>query len=181
MFDLLNTGKTCQDLPPFPNQINGAIGETVNGFPLICGGYLYGSGYQNGCFALKQNTWTPVGNMRQHRQYASSLVMANGSVLILGGSDGTSGLSTTELMEMDSDGNIIHQSPGPNLPKASSAHCSVLVSSSKVLVAGGDFKRKTHFYNLESGSWRDGPQLQDSGNRIGAACGKITDKGSKSQ
>ena len=116
--------------------------------------------------------------MRQGREYASSVVMKNGSLLILGGyNDGP--LSTTELMEIDSDGAIIQSSSyGPDLPMPSYGHCSIIMSKTvEVILVGGSFAKKTHIYNLEFATWSEGPQLQDNGLRYYPACGQITDQG----
>ncbi len=176
VFDL-NTGKSCQDLAPFPIEINGAIGETVKGFPLICGG-RDGSNEQQGCYLLKNNAWSKIGDMREARRFASMLLLANNTLWILGG---TGSPSTSELLDLDSNGAITQQTKGPDLPEPSSGHCAVRYEHSKAILMGGWFKNKTYIYNLEAGSWTEGPQLQDSGNRYYAACGQIIDKGTSKQ
>jgi len=154
----------------------------VNGFPLVCGGYSSGSVYQKACFALKSSSWSQVGEMDQARFDASSVVLPNGTIFIRGGQDGIgSYLRTTELMEIDSDGEISHQSPGPDMPTSSWGHCSVLTSTSNMILMGGFYGSQTHFLNLESGSWTAGPPLQDTGLRLWPACGHIVDKKTKTK
>ena len=174
--------KTCQDLPPFPNQIDGAIGETVNGFPMICGGWSSVTGYLKECYTLVQNSWNKAGDMRLVRRLASSVLLANESLWILGGYNDDDGvLSTSELIDLDSTGSIIRNQPGPELPTSSGPHCSVLFTEKKAIVMGGDFGRKSHIFNMDTGLWTEGPQLQDSGNRHWTTCGRIRDKESNAK
>ncbi len=171
VFDL-TTEKACQEIPPFPTAIAGSVGETVKGFPIICGG----SDESSNCYGLKNYTWTSIGGMLESRSSASSLILANNSIWILGGAGS---FQTTELMEIDENGAIIQQSPGPNLPRSSSGHCSVRFEQSKAIVFGGDFGRETFFANLDLGTWADGPQMQEV--RYYAACGQITEKETSQQ
>ncbi len=167
------TGTRCQNLPPFPIQIDGAIGETINNVPVLCGGYLDGSGYQKSCYALRENNWSKIGDMRKRRYSASSLLLGNNTLWIMGGFNGYR-LESTELMEFK-NGAITAQRLGPDLPLASVGHCSIRISDTKAIILGGSFGTKTYFNGLQSGTWTEGPSLQDSGDRRYAACGIITD------
>ena len=171
MFDT-KTGTKCQNLPPFPIQIAAAIGETINNVPVICGGYLGGSGRISSCYALTENNWSKIGDMVESRWYASSLLLGNNTLWIMGG-DGS--LKSTELMDFNENSAITAQRQGPDLPLASGRHCSIQISDTKAIILGGDFGTKTYFIELESGTWTEGPPLQDSGSRYYAACGIITD------
>ena len=178
VFDL-KTGKACQNLPPFPIEVFGAVGEIVNGFHLICGGYTVVNGatiiYQSGCYALKGNTWKLIGSMRQPRGYASSLLLDKNTMWIMGGYTDSGRTMTTEYIELDANG-AMKQSQGPDLPKASDEHCSLRISNTEVIVMGGQLADKTYIYDLQTGTWNEGPQLNDSGERKWAACGFIPDQ-----
>ncbi len=182
-----NSGKTCGDFPPFPDGqgLQAAIGETVNGFPLICGGIRNGENGKRvrpkGCYTLKSNSWSKVGDMRQPRSFASSLLLANLTLWIIGGVNQDGLLRSSEVMDLSSPGAII-PIPGPDLPKKSAGHCSVLHTKMEAIIMGGHFGRKTYFYNIRSPqAWIEGPQLKDSGDRFDPACGQIADRATYSQ
>ena len=112
--------------------------------------------------------------MSVERYEASSLLLDKNTMWIIGGYNGVS-LINTEFIEIDDNG-AMKQSQGPDLPKASSAHCSLRISNTEVIVMGGYFENKTYIYDLQTETWNEGPQFQDSGSRFDAACGIITDR-----
>ena len=173
----MNTGKKCQDLPPYPLEVEGAIGETVNGYPLICGG-VSNALYYEACYQLKNNNWSKIGDMKLPRWGASSVLLENNTLLVFGGYAGMN-MRRTESIEFDSNGAIVQQWYGPYLPNQmySNWHCSIQYAPTKVILIGGRFAYWTAIYDLEIGMpmWTDGPILKD-GVRYHFACGQIKDK-----
>ena len=68
--------------------------------------------------------------------YASSVVLNNGRIWILGGLGVDSILSTTEILEEDDNGNWkVHR--GPDLPMPLLGHCVESIQDGKILLVGG--------------------------------------------
>ena len=74
--------------------------------------------------------------MNSARMFASSIVLNNGRIWILGGLGVDSILSTTEILEEDDNGNWkVHR--GPDLPKPLLGHCVESIQDGKILLVGG--------------------------------------------
>ena len=80
--------------------------------------------------------WKKIAILKSERVFASSIVLNNGRIWILGGLGVDSILSTTEVLEEDANGKwTVHK--GPNLPKPLFGHCVESITNGKVILVGG--------------------------------------------
>jgi hypothetical protein len=84
------------------------------------------------------NTLSEAGTFREARREFSATLLADGRVLVAGGSleipgDGRSSLASTELW----DPSTIGFEPGPDLLEARAGHTATLLSDGRVLIVGG--------------------------------------------
>jgi|GEM_PF-2346456 len=103
--------------------------------------------------ATTNYSWTPTGSMITPRFSATTTVLANGKVLVAGGTDGENVIATTELYDPATGSWSLTGSL--NSPRAS--HFAALLPNGKVLVGGGTFEREiyasTEIYDPSTGSW----------------------------
>ena len=90
--------------------------------------------------------------MNEKREFATSVVLPNGTLFILGGEYGDNSLTTTEVL-VDND----YFDYGIDLPEEFYKHCAVLVNSTHLIIAGGlsdaEAKNSTYLLDIDSGSW----------------------------
>lgn len=79
------------------------------------------------------NTWSTVASMTTARRYHTATLMANGKVLVVGGTDGTYFLNTVELY----DPALNMWTPKAHLTTSRDFHSATLLPDGKVLVVGG--------------------------------------------
>jgi hypothetical protein len=84
------------------------------------------------------NSLAAAGTYREARAEFSATLLADGRVLVSGGSqeipgDGRSAIASTELW----DPSTLGFEPGPNLTEARAGHSATLLSDGRVLIAGG--------------------------------------------
>lgn len=78
--------------------------------------------------------WTSTGSMAWHRQGHAATLLADGRVMVSGGSDGTKALASTEFYDPSSG----TWSSGPALATARWGHSARLLPSGMVVVLGGN-------------------------------------------
>ena len=106
--------------------------------------------------------WIATTPMLTRRYGAAAVVMANGSVLVSGGQEGTSGLrlATTEIY------NGTGWTKGSNLPHAVAEHCMMVLPGENLLLVGGWLSRgfgegpygetsSTYIYSNNTGLWTE--------------------------
>ncbi len=98
-------------------------------------------------------TWTPTGSMIIPRFSATTTVLANGKVLVVGGTDGENVIASAELYDPATGSWSLTGSL--NSPRAS--HFAALLPNGRVLVGGGTYGRDvvltTELYDPATGSW----------------------------
>ena len=131
-FNLSNSTTSCKNLPGYPIPMSSATGAIVSGKPLICGGWSV-FGIHSECYQHNNvsNSWENVTYMNTHRYYSAS-VSLNGKLFMMGGSDGSVMLRSTEYVSPEGLSQL-----GPNLPQPRYRHCGVKLSNGKVMVLGG--------------------------------------------
>ena len=91
------SGETCADLADFPLKKESAVGVTLHGTPVVCGGYS--SGYLKTCYKLTNAGWQQFASMNEKR-YQAAGVMHTNKFYVFGGEDGSRS-KTTELISID--------------------------------------------------------------------------------
>ncbi len=181
----------------YPEDVEGATGNLVGETFLSCGGGQDNKATSDKCY--KQGSTTPFAALRTKRRYAASAVV-EGKLWVTGGEDANGDqLKLTEFV----DPNCGTVQLGPNLPVESSAHCVVIIDSTKAFLIGGccgytrtkdntwfytprtamktgnwpSLKNKNWIYNFNSPErgWAPGPMLNEG--RLGHVCGVIQDSG----
>lgn len=79
------------------------------------------------------NLWTATGSLNVARSSHSATVLANGKVLVVGGTDGTSALASAERYDVAS----ATWFADANLPHAVAHHTATLLQNGELLVVGG--------------------------------------------
>merc|ERR1711997_799997 len=123
----------------FPDGIQEATGNMVDGMPLLCGGIggerAVRYDKSANCYILRDGVWNQYTKLNEKRQTAaSSVVTKNGkeALFVTGGYDGDKYLKTTEFVF--SDGTVI---PGPELPEARNGHCMAQLDENRHIILGG--------------------------------------------
>ena len=147
----------CLNLEDFPIGLSGGVGATINGTPVVCGGYDSGFNYLDKCYHFINGNWAETTTMREKRWYATSIVY-NNRMHIMGGYDVGVELASTEIL----DGNGSEE--GPDLPIAIWRHAITKVNQSTSIITGGwtsvaTYSDRTWYYNHETQSFVEGPQL----------------------
>jgi N-acetylneuraminic acid mutarotase len=197
VIDLESTMTTCKNLPNFPLELFGSFGGL--GFqdkPLICGGCYELKNVSNKCFSLEGNGWIYSSSLNRGKCFAavspSPYPSSNRKLFVTGGFTEPDSLKNTTVEGLiQNTVEVLTQQGWETLPKSLpvtiSAHCSVLVNSTTVLVIGGyqneyskenNMSSETFLFNTETETWTAGPELKIG--RGGHSCGRIR-KNSQSQ
>ena len=83
-----------------------------------------------------RDRWNKIALLKTARAYASSVVLPDGGIWILGGLGSNSVLKTTEILKQSSDGSW-KMSKGPDMPRALFGHCVTKLVNGKILLTGG--------------------------------------------
>ncbi len=158
---------TCQNLPNFPYIAEGTIGELVQqDYPLVCGGYTHKE-----CYYYRDGSWHEGASLAEIRYYSSSAPSPfpnNPFSMMISAGD----LPLTTSSVYFSDGTWKKM---PDLPTTVHHHCMVKVSSSIVMVIGGNqggqHSKKTFILDTKENVWKEGPVLQQE--RYAFGCGQI--------
>jgi hypothetical protein len=160
---------TSQNFPNFPYIPQSPVGELIQqDYPLICGGHNQTNILQ--CYSYKDGSWQEEESLPEKRFFASSSSspFPNNpySMMISGGSDPP----TLPVYFSDETWKSL-----PDLPTTVTSHCMVKVSSSVVMVIGGDqdeqTSKKTFLLDTKENVWKEGPPLLHD--RTGLSCGQI--------
>ena len=180
IIDLETSSTTCTRIEDFPDKVYGAVGILgPNLQPLICGGYSSGGGDENKCFTLENGNWQLFSLMNQKRRQAAiapSPFLSNDiSVMVSGGTNGSSNLDTTEIWKQ----NAWHLT-SMKMPVEVRVQCMVQINVTTVMMIGGlnsTFLGETFLLNSETEKWVNGPHLLEA--RGWHSCARI--KASKTQ
>ncbi len=182
VIDLDDPENKCENLQPFPIEVNGAVGALLDdNTPVICGGAddswaLDPNNANDQCHILGNPT--PIVTMQTGRWHADSFVLdqENGPPrLWITGGGPSPGTKSTEYIDIRS-GNAI---PGPDLPEAMSGHCLVKIGQNSAMLIGGlyysptRFVKQTWFFDIDDETWTRGPDLDSDLGYM--TCGVITD------
>ncbi|CAF1198331.1 unnamed protein product [Adineta ricciae] len=94
-------------------------------------------------------TWITTGSMSFERKFHTATLLQNGTVLVIGGFDGSSSLKSVELYD-PSTGNW---AKAGDMNVARSSHTATILSNGMVLVTGGTYRNITELYNPFTGNW----------------------------
>ncbi len=106
---------------------------------------------RNAIFLAKKDRIS--AEMRAKRFFPDSEVV-NGSLFVIGGWGPE---KSTEFVSASNPSVY-----GTDLPIATFGHCTTMVNSTHILLTGGyETLQKSYFYNVEAGTWTEGPDLPD--------------------
>ena len=92
VIDMVNSTKSCSNLPAYPLTLKQAAGQVLDSIPIIIGGHS-SSGYYDEVykFDIISKTWQQLGTLSKQRSMHASVIM-DGGIWIMGGfnSPGTS-------------------------------------------------------------------------------------------
>ena len=109
-----------------------------------------------------KGSWDVEVRLGTARAYASSILLPNGTLWILGGLGKTKMLKSTELVWMEESGSFMTK-PGPDMTQEVFGHCAFLhPSGSKVVNTGGfdgtnRYMKYTEEFHLTENSWETRP------------------------
>lgn len=111
-------------------------------------------------FDLRTRTWSLARPLQQARSDHAAVALADGRVMVIGGNDATTLLSSVELYDSRTD---TWRSAAP-LPRARTQHTAVLLRDGRVLVVGGidsdgGATDTTFLYDPRTDTWADGPRM----------------------
>merc|ERR1711935_74872 len=152
----------------FPDGIQEATGNLIDGMPLLCGG-IGGERSErynksSNCYILRDGTWSQFTNMTEKRQTPSSAVVTKDgkeALFVTGGYDNDNHLKTTEFVF--SDGKVL---PGPDLPEGRTGHCTAQLDENRYIIMGGNLGksgRKTNttiIWDSTTNEFTDGPSME---------------------
>jgi hypothetical protein len=101
-----------------------------------------------------------MGSMNSVRAYASAAQLKTGQLLVTGGYNiyGKAAINSAEMLTEQGWTTKV-----PPLPVTIAYHCMVTVNSTTVMVIAGlqdeKFSGKTFYFNTESQTWTEGPEL----------------------
>lgn len=168
-----NNAQPQSQYPDHPRKIDGAIGGFLNNDFITCGGDDSVEGYTDKCYMLGSEG--PFATMMTKRYAAASIALEAEKLWILGGSDDSNQISSTEYIFSDG-----RNEDGPPMPIALSSHAMVKINETTSFLVGGYIKnigpiQKSWFYN---GIWIDGPDLEKarSAHSVGIVRDPATDQ-----
>ena len=168
VIDLVNASNSCQ-LSKFQATLTWAVGEYsgVDG-TIICGGWNPDT-YTDlaDCYLMDANSseFTNHTQLSTQRSFASSVMLQNGSLLVLGGRNEDFALKSTELVSESGVQASI------DLPTPLYGHCTAKINDTMALIAGGfngiSLMSSTYFLDLVTLSITEGPPLREARRRHG--------------
>ena len=148
-------GDCSTTLPNYPKRFRGTTGQYIQDEIIICGG-----GYYDECYSLKKgaSSFENITLMKEARDYAKSIAVTQSQIWVTGGR-GNRGkrLSSTEYIPKS----LTNE---PSLPEPVRSHALVSINETTSMLIGGstnndDISSKTHYFNHQNQSWKDGPRL----------------------
>lgn len=147
------------------NTLAARYGHTAtllpNGKVLLAGGTHYFTGTSTTIpsaeiYDPSANTWSATGSMSVQREFHTETVLANGTVLVTGGTtDGANALSSTETYNPVANS----WSPAASMSTARLFHTATMLTNGTVIVVGGRDANvyggfaSTEIYNPTTGTW----------------------------
>ena len=175
--DVVN-GETCADLADFPLENLGAVGATLHGTPVVCGGRDSSGTFYQICYKYSNNGWQQFASMKEKRRHAAGVIHKNKFHIFGGYGDVYSRLKTTELISID--GGVEY---GPELPEGLYFHAITSINSTVSLLSGGDtdagYSPLTWYFNHETNEFSSGPSLLQGRYKHGSAT--VVDKVTKAK
>ena len=143
--DVVN-GESCANLVDFPLDLWGAVGASLHGTPVVCGG---SNPYYQTCYKYTNTGWQQFASMKEKRGHFAG-VMHKNKLHVFGGYDGGSRSKTTELISIDGGVEF-----GPELPEALYWHAITSINSTVSLLSGGvtsatTYSPLTWYFNHET-------------------------------
>ena len=114
-------------------QRSGSIGGLIQGQPIICGGYVDNStnyGFLQDCLVTTSHPNIKI-NMLKKRTLASSVVLNQDTLWVIGGEDDSHHLKSTEFIKLNQT-----SVEGPELPFTITSHCAVKYKENKIFFIG---------------------------------------------
>ena len=173
-FTPLETNSHCPAITKLPDERYGHIAQIIQGKTVVCGGYT--SAWEKTCLNYEAGTWSSTKPMTQARDYASSILLSDGSMLITGGYGGSSSKTTLEIWTEHA---TMEETKTMTLPEEMAEHCMVLISTSQVLLAGNYYgdRKSSYLLNITSWPFTFTERIPLSTGRRGAACGLLKNYG----
>ena len=168
VIDLVNASNSCQ-LSKFPATLTWAVGEFSSGDgTIICGGWNPDT-YTDlaDCYSMDTNSseFANYTRLSIPRSFTSSIMIQNGSLLVLGGRNEDEALYSTELV---SDSGV---QASIDLSTPLYGHCTAKINDTMALIAGGfngtSLMSSTYFLDLVTLSITEGPPLSEARRRHG--------------
>ena len=131
--DLVETSST-PSFGQLPSERIEAVGTMFGNAPLLCGGYDGPSSRLDTCISYHQDSeWSKSHFMVTKRSSAAGVKVSSTTFWILGGSDGSSLLDSTEFIIQGQTNGV----PGPKLPYGMRGMCAIKISKNEIFVIGG--------------------------------------------
>ncbi len=174
----------CQNLPPYPLDTIGSVGGVIGNntpTPVVCGGYNKRSDYLKSCFALiNGHKWVKTDPLRSPRGGASSIVIGNSTLFVVGGRSDTWSEKYSKMTEFVTLNTSTTR--GPDLPVPFYRACFVKLNATTAMIMGGlsakkKMNKKTYFYSIPNKMWKPGPDIITT--REGPACGVVDARASR--
>jgi len=145
VIDGSDSGKTCAEVPDYPEEEYAHTAAFLNGRIYSCGG----GNHPHDCYSLDTElVWQPSVPMPEGRYYAASSVI-NGLWWITGGD--------RESDRRDADTTFLFDGisffEGPTLPVPKSGHCQVTINDTHVFFTGLVASEETYLFNWETEEW----------------------------
>lgn len=125
-------------LPPYPEgEVYSAVTGIVNNRLFVCGGKGVNGPYLSSCYSLHHGSWWLQQPLSSNRRYAAASLSPLG-LMVTGGWDGVSRLSTTEVLSPTKG-----WMPGPDLPEPVYKHCQISIGSVVIIIGGHTYSGNT--------------------------------------
>lgn len=174
-FNPMDMDSNCPAISDLPGWIYEHIAQMINGTMVVCGGYT-ASRYEKRCLKYEAGTWSYTNPMTEARGRASSILLDDGKILIVGGTGGSSASTTAEIW---SEHGTVEETKTMALPEQIQQTCMVRISPSQVLLAGNGMGglKSSYLLNITSWPYTFSQNIPLSTFRRGAGCGLLTTYG----
>lgn len=154
----------CDSIASLPSPLQAAVAEWVDDHLMVCGGYGEGPvKARNVCYVFDSHDqeWKLAVDMHSKRIAAGSVMLPNGDFWVTGGYESETRVhDSSEILRHD---RMWQWKVGPILPRKVSGHCMVAISDCEVAIIGGLAQGQPivniDIYNLDTQTWREGPDL----------------------
>ncbi len=162
----------CNYLPSLPDILSGAAGAYINQAAIVCSGYFNEDREENlDCFELDMNSteWEKSVKLQEGRSSVAFTELQNDTLFVAG--DGSFGYSSELVSLTPGPGSSW---PGPEVPQGAARGCVVSINSTTLAFLGTGIKASkiVYFYNMESGEYTQGPDMEVE--RYFHSCGILT-------